>query len=207
MMMKGFAMATSVVKPSIRGKGLRGSQERRKEKATTARTLRAAGGWQGRLMEIGGSVLRVTRSYYVEEERAAAEKLKEELVLLGPTFIKLGQAIACRPDLFGSQVSESLSDLHDNCETFSSREAAHVLREELGEDLLQTFLETEQGGMFWESQPCASASLGQVYRARVILNRGTKTKPVDVAVKVQRCVSDWLRTKIHLTNINKQHHH
>ena len=130
-------------------------------------------------------MLKVSRSFYVEEGREGAEQLKEELVRLGPVFIKLGQAIACRPDLFGSRVTESLADLHDNCEAFSSREAAEVLREELGEDVLQNrFLETEEGGKFWECPPCACASLGQVYRARVLLRRGSK--PVEVAVKVQR---------------------
>ena len=123
-------------------------------------------------------------------QQHGSKVLREELIELGPAFIKLGQAIAARPDVFGEVITSELEVLHDACEPFSSGEAFQVLREELGDDLLSSAF-IHKGSPFWETKPVAAASLGQVYKAEVQVDgtdrKGKKTKHIlPVAVKVQR---------------------
>lgn len=94
------------------------------------------------------------------------------LLDLGPTFIKIGQAMSTRPDLFPVEYIEELSQLQDRVPPFHSAEAIAVVEQEFDKSLYAVFKE-------FESEPLASASLGQVHKA--ILYTGE-----EVAVKVQR---------------------
>ncbi len=91
---------------------------------------------------------------------------------LGPCFIKLGQALSTRPDLVRQDWLTELTNLQDNLPAFDHKIALKIIEEELGLPPNELFDE------FPES-PIASASLGQVYKAK------TK-KNTYVAVKVQR---------------------
>jgi predicted unusual protein kinase regulating ubiquinone biosynthesis (AarF/ABC1/UbiB family) len=103
-------------------------------------------------------------------------RAKEALILceqLGPTFIKLGQALSIRTDLLPELYALELRQLQDAVPPFDNEEAKEVLRRELGvKDLSQIFATLSD-------KPVASASIGQVYR-------GTLKDGTDVAVKVQR---------------------
>ncbi|KAL9190467.1 hypothetical protein ACHAXT_007678 [Thalassiosira profunda] len=103
-------------------------------------------------------------------------RAKEALALcekLGPTFIKLGQALSIRTDILPELYALELRQLQDAVPPFDSAEAKEVLRRELGvNDLGEIFAELSD-------EPVASASIGQVYR-------GTLKDGRDVAVKVQR---------------------
>jgi predicted unusual protein kinase regulating ubiquinone biosynthesis (AarF/ABC1/UbiB family) len=98
--------------------------------------------------------------------------LSGSLVSLGPTFIKIGQALGTRADLLPLAYVRELSTLQDQVPAFSTAEAFARIEEELGRSLRDCYAEID-------SEPVASASLGQVYRAR--LSTGE-----EVAVKVQR---------------------
>jgi len=91
---------------------------------------------------------------------------------LGPCFIKLGQALSTRPDLVRQDWLTELTNLQDNLPAFDQKIAIKIIEEELGAPPNELFDE------FPES-PVASASLGQVYKAK------TKNNSY-VAVKVQR---------------------
>ncbi|MBI4853493.1 MAG: AarF/ABC1/UbiB kinase family protein [Acidobacteria bacterium] len=101
-----------------------------------------------------------------------AKKLSERLLSLGPTFIKIGQALSTRADLLPIPYIDELSRLQDNVPAFPNKVAFSIIKKELGENPEYLFSEISPN-------PIAAASLGQVYKAKL------KTGE-DVAVKVQR---------------------
>ncbi len=98
--------------------------------------------------------------------------LKEKLIELGPTFIKIGQSMGTRADLLPLPFVVALGELQDNVPPFDNEIAFARIEKELGRKINEVYRE-------FELAPVAAASLGQVYRAR--LHTGE-----EVAVKVQR---------------------
>ena len=115
--------------------------------------------------------LRVITPVGSEPETRGA-RLRGALVELGPTFVKFGQILSTRPDLIGKPLSDELTDLQDRVTSVPFDTMRAVLVDTLGADETGLFAE-------FNPEPVASASLSQVYRAR--LENGT-----DVAVKLQR---------------------
>ncbi len=98
--------------------------------------------------------------------------LRESLISLGPTFIKIGQSLGTRADLLPLAYVKELSTLQDQVPAFPTAEAFARIEAELGRSLAEAYAEID-------AEPVAAASLGQVYRAR--LHTGE-----EVAIKVQR---------------------
>ena len=101
-----------------------------------------------------------------------AEELRKGLTKLGPTFIKVGQALSTRPDLIRKDFLEELIKLQDQLPPFDNEIAFNLIETELKVSVNEAYREISP-------HPIAAASLGQVYRG--ILHTGE-----EVAIKVQR---------------------
>jgi predicted unusual protein kinase regulating ubiquinone biosynthesis (AarF/ABC1/UbiB family) len=116
-------------------------------------------------------------------EENEKERAKEALRLatqLGPTFIKLGQALSLRTDLIPEAYALELRQLQDAVPPFDSEEAYDIIAREL--KLPHGSLTSGRGGgpiRRISAAPVASASIGQVYKATLQDGR-------EVAIKVQR---------------------
>ncbi|CAN0912058.1 Protein ACTIVITY OF BC1 COMPLEX KINASE 8, chloroplastic [Linum grandiflorum] len=113
----------------------------------------------------------MTEEKKIVRRKALAKWLKESILRLGPTFIKIGQQFSTRVDILAQEYVDQLSELQDQVPPFPSETALSIVEEELGapvEDIFDRF----------DYEPIAAASLGQVHRARL--------KGQEVVLKVQR---------------------
>ncbi|MDL2237902.1 2-octaprenylphenol hydroxylase [Christensenellaceae bacterium OttesenSCG-928-K19] len=100
------------------------------------------------------------------------ERIRISCEQLGPTFVKLGQILSTRTDIIPASVSRELQKLQDHVSPFSFDLARELIETELQDTIENIFLD-------FDKKPAASASVSQVYSAR--LHSGD-----HVAVKVQR---------------------
>jgi len=121
---------------------------------------------------LGGLALDAARGKVRENEVKRAIQLRNIITSLGPAYIKLGQALAIRPDILSPAAMNELQKLCDKVPSFDSTLAMQFIEEELGAPWTEFYSELTP-------EPVAAASLGQVYKGR--LKTGEQ-----VAVKVQR---------------------
>ena len=100
------------------------------------------------------------------------QRLAQALTALGPSFVKLGQTLSTRSDLFGAEVADDLALLQDRLAPFPAAAAFETIEYELGKPLTEVFEHIEP-------VPVAAASIAQVHLART-------TDGEEVAVKVLR---------------------
>ncbi|WP_102960302.1 2-polyprenylphenol 6-hydroxylase [Mangrovicella endophytica] len=109
------------------------------------------------------------------DNRARSERLSRALNRLGPSYVKLGQFLATRPDIVGQEIARELELLQDKVPPFPREEAIAEIELSLGRTVGELFLEF--------GEVVGAASIAQVHRARVMMPDGGER---TVAVKVIR---------------------
>jgi ubiquinone biosynthesis protein len=107
-----------------------------------------------------------------QAEKSPAERLRLAFEELGPTFVKLGQLLSTRPDLMPEAFLEEFTKLQDDVQPLPFEIVRGVVERELGRKI-------EEAYAFFDPNPLAAASIGQVHEAKLL--SGEK-----VVVKIQR---------------------
>ncbi|MEY2983945.1 MAG: hypothetical protein RLZZ568_562 [Cyanobacteriota bacterium] len=129
--------------------------------------------------------------------RQKAIQLRELLTDLGPTYIKVGQALSTRPDLVPPVFLDELTTLQDQLPSFDNEIAYGFIEEELGAPAAEIYAELS-------AQPIAAASLGQVYKGRlktgeavaVKVQRPDLVKRITLDIYIMRSLSLWAKRSV-----------
>lgn len=133
---------------------------------------------------IGESKLRLTLQK--KNPAVVGKWLRENIADLGPAFIKLGQFLSTRKDLFSREIADELALLQDDITPVPFEDLIPILNEGLGCDYTEVFSEID-------AKSIASASIGQVHKG--ILRNSNK----DVAIKIHKPnISEQIRDDIEL---------
>jgi len=111
-------------------------------------------------------------NWFRSNDLSQAERLRLCIESLGPIFIKFGQMMATRRDLFGDEITNELEKLLDQVPPFPLQQAREIVEQQLG-------LPLEQAFRSFDDKEIASASIAQVYGA--VLPDGQ-----EVVVKIVR---------------------
>ena len=106
------------------------------------------------------------------KQAGRGERLRMAMQELGPVFVKFGQLLSTRKDMFPDDITEELAYLQDRVEPFAGTLAQSIIEQSLGAPIAELFAE-------FEVTPLASASIAQVHGAT--LNSGE-----DVVIKLLR---------------------
>ena len=111
-------------------------------------------------------------NWFRSQDLSEAERLRLCIESLGPIFIKFGQMMATRRDLFGDAITDELEKLLDRVPPFPLQQAREIIEQQLGMPLEQAF-------KTFDEKEIASASIAQVYGAQLADGQ-------DVVVKIVR---------------------
>jgi ubiquinone biosynthesis protein len=130
------------------------------------------------------------------EKLTRAQRLRMAFEELGPTYIKLGQVLSTRPDLLPAEFVNELAKLQDEVPPFSFAEVKYALEAEFGKTAEELFEELEE-------QPLASASIGQVHKAR--LKDGEAVAVKFQRPGIQKVIEVDLEIMLHLATLAEHH--
>lgn len=125
-----------------------------------------------RYIESGLQLIPFVNPHEKVEKLSKNQRIRMALEELGPTFIKMGQILSSRPDLIPLDLLTELTRLQDHVPPFDFEQVKTIIESEFGKPHDQVFSSMDK-------TPFASASIGQVHRAKI------KTRQ-QIAVKIQR---------------------
>lgn len=122
------------------------------------------------------------------EDSDLPRRVRAALERLGPTFVKLGQALSLRRDFLSDRYLTSLRDLQDRVGPFPAQQARDEVERSLGrkvEEIFESF----------EMEPMAAGSVAQVHRARLLDSRPVvvKIRRPDIREQIDRDMKVLLR--------------
>ncbi len=118
-----------------------------------------------------------TRLTWLRQEKPVFEYTRWERIRmaaeeLGPTFVKLAQVMSNRPDMLPAPLIEEFEKLQDKVPPFAYKKVREIIKKETKKEIEELF-------EYFDDEPLASASIGQVHKAKI---KGG----IDVVVKIQR---------------------
>jgi ubiquinone biosynthesis protein len=146
-------------------------------------------------IEAGLQAISKNRSDRVEK-LTRPQRLRMAFEELGPTYIKLGQVLSTRPDLVPADIVSELAKLQDEVPPFSFEEVKEVVQTEFGTPAEALFEQLDP-------QPLASASIGQVHRAR--LKDGEAVAVKFQRPGIQKIIEVDLEIMLHLATLAERH--
>ena len=120
------------------------------------------------------TAIAIARLFERPDTRSGGSRLAAALTKLGPTYVKLGQFLATRPDVVGTVIARDLESLQDKMAPFPQEEAEAAVAAALDKPLSTIYVTF--------CPAVAAASIAQVHRAEIETSAGRK----PVAVKVLR---------------------
>ena len=146
----------------------------------------------------GGLPAKVLRGLRLAKAREGppetlGKRLNSALTELGPTFVKLGQVLATRPDILSKEIRSELGRLQDEVTTLPFEKMRPVIEDSLGKPLNELFKE-------FPETPVASASLSQVYKAKMLngltvavkVRRPGMTQVINSDINLLTAVAEWI---------------
>ncbi|MBL0714226.1 MAG: AarF/ABC1/UbiB kinase family protein [Desulfosarcina sp.] len=118
------------------------------------------------------------------------DRLRSALEELGPSFIKLGQLMSTRADVFPPEYIEAFRKLQDSVPPFSFSQARRMIEKELGRPLAEVFAD-------FDPQPIGAASVAQVHRAR--LYSGEQVAVKIIRPGIDRIIQEDIRLMYYLS--------
>ncbi|MDH3387102.1 MAG: ubiquinone biosynthesis regulatory protein kinase UbiB [Gammaproteobacteria bacterium] len=115
-------------------------------------------------------------NWFRSKELSQAERLRLCIESLGPIFIKFGQMLATRRDLFGDEIADELEKLLDKVPPFPWQEAREIIEQQLGMPFDKVF-------RAFDEKEIASASIAQVYAAELPDGRQVVVKIVRPGIE------------------------
>ncbi len=145
-----------------------------------------------RYIESGLQLIPFVHTHERVEKLSRNQRIRMAIEELGPTFIKMGQVLSSRPDLIPVDLLNELAKLQDNVPPFEFEHVKTIIASEFGQPFDRIFDSLEK-------TPFASASIGQVHRAKINDND-------QIAVKIQRpgirkIIAVDLEIMLHLASI------
>ena len=136
--------------------------------------------------------LRITKAQEGPPE-TRGRRLNAAFTELGPTYVKLGQVLSTRPDLLGKEIRRDLGQLQDNVAVLPFEKMRPVIEGSLGKPLDKLFKE-------FPETPIASASLSQVYKAKMVngmtiavkVRRPGITQVINADINLMMAVAEWI---------------
>ena len=136
--------------------------------------------------------LRITKAQEGPPE-TRGRRLNAAFTELGPTYVKLGQVLSTRHDLLGKEIRRELGQLQDNVAVLPFEKMRPVIEGSLGKPLDKLFKE-------FPETPIASASLSQVYKAKMLngmtiavkVRRPGITQVINADINLMMAVAEWI---------------
>lgn len=110
---------------------------------------------------------------FTKNKAISAKNIKNDIVRMGPVYVKIGQIVSTRTDLFPDYITDVFSDLQNEVEYMPYDEVEDIFRSQFNTNITDHFLE-------FSCKPIASASIGQVHVGTL------RNSDTQVAVKVLR---------------------
>ncbi|MEH0831605.1 2-polyprenylphenol 6-hydroxylase [Anaplasma bovis] len=117
-------------------------------------------------------------AYFRFRSKTYGQRICMLLQSLGPTFIKLGQSLASRPDIVGSEVAENLLLLCDKMPSFPFSDVVKIVESELHKKIHEVFSE-------FSEMPVSAASISQVHKARTLDGEWKAVKVLRPNIEVE----------------------